>query len=309
LLLRDITRQTPQVLAAVKTIVSHTPDVIVLQGIDRDDHAYAAKSLSELLAQHGLALPHVYMPPSNTGLPTGLDIDGDGRANGPRDAQGYGRFRGQGSIAVLSRWQIGTDRVQSFHDLLWRDVTTSAILTNLLPESALPIQRLASISLAAIPIELEAADIWILTHHATPPVFDGPEDRNGHRNSAENRFWPEILAREDVSNIGEFHIIAAQLNLDPEKGEGQKQAVVDILENPLLQDAFQDWPAEDRHTATFQNAGRLRVSYLLPSIKLEVQGCGMSKDIAITDTNQQSRHRLLWVDVEIPGQDVTFLPQ
>src|SRR3546814_15576309 len=48
-------------------------------------------------------LPHRFTAPPNTGVPSGHDLDGDGRTMGPRDALGYGRFPGQYGMAILSR--------------------------------------------------------------------------------------------------------------------------------------------------------------------------------------------------------------
>ena len=33
-----------------------------------------------------------------------------------------------------------------------------------------------------------------LVSHPTPPVFDGPEDRNGRRNHDEIRFWADYIS-------------------------------------------------------------------------------------------------------------------
>lgn len=286
--------------AVVDTIIQHEPDVLILQGVDYDHRAIAAHALSQLLDEQGLDLPHVYMPPTNTGLPTGIDIDGDGRSDGPRDAQGYGRFLGQASIAVLSRFPVAKHRVQSFHELLWADVADIEGLKDLLPAEAIPLQRLASVSMAAIPITLPEQELWLLALHATPPVFDGPEDRNGHRNAAENTFWLRFLSGDFGSNIGEFFLIGGQLNVDPSAGEGHRKALARVLNDPQLQDPFSNWPTVDRHTVTYKRVGKLRVSYLLPSVSLRVADLGMSADERPEGDTKLSRHRLLWADVELP---------
>ncbi len=36
--------------------------------------------------------------------------------------------------------------------------------------------------------------VHFLVSHPTPPVFDGPEDRNGARNADEIRLWQEYLS-------------------------------------------------------------------------------------------------------------------
>ena len=70
--------------------------------------------------QPPLRYDHVYSAPSNTGVPTGLDLDGDGRSDGPADAMGYGQFPGQYGMAVLSRVPLGP--VRTFRTLLWSDI-------------------------------------------------------------------------------------------------------------------------------------------------------------------------------------------
>jgi hypothetical protein len=59
-------------------------------------------------------------PPPNTGRPTGVDLDGDGRTYRARDAHGYGLFSGDGGMAILSRLPIGA--VRDFGALPWIDL-------------------------------------------------------------------------------------------------------------------------------------------------------------------------------------------
>jgi len=288
-------------MAIVQTITAYTPDILILQGIDYDHQNVAARAFSQLLNQNGHPLPYVLMPPTNTGVPTGLDMDGDRKFGTPRDAQGYGRFFGHGSVAILSKFPIQIEQVQSFHDVLWSAVTLPENLTELIPTDSLDVQRLASTVMAAVPVQVADRTLWVLTHHATPPVFDGPEDRNGHRNAAENLFWLGALSGQHAAQIGSNFIIAGQLNADPQLGQGRKADLIRLITDSRLQNPFADWPATDRHTVTYQTAGPLRVSELLPSANLRVTGLGMSDDPPISDKIKHTRHRLLWIDVEIPN--------
>jgi hypothetical protein len=72
----------------------------------------------------GCALPHRFAAPPNTGRPTGVDLDGDGRSWRARDAHGYGLFSGDGGMAILSRVPIGA--VRDFSDLPWMALPESA---------------------------------------------------------------------------------------------------------------------------------------------------------------------------------------
>ena len=41
----------------------------------------------------------------------------------------------------------------------------------------------------------------VLASHPTPPVFDGPENRNGKRNHDEIRFWFDYINNTQASYI------------------------------------------------------------------------------------------------------------
>jgi hypothetical protein len=201
---------------------------------------------------------------------------------------------------LLSRFPIQEDQVIDLHETLWRDATGHSDLTELIPADAVSIQRLASVSAAAIPLNIEGKTLWILTHHATPPIFDGPEDRNGFRNADENGLWLRFLDGDfGVVPIGPF-VLAAVLNVDPTRGEGHQDRLVRLLTDLRWTDPFAQLPVKDAFTASFQNAGKLRLSYILPASKLHINDFGMSADLPPNDESKHSRHRLLWVDVEIP---------
>ena len=53
--------------------------------------------------------------------------------------------------------------------------------------------RLSSKSHWDLPILVGGKVVHFLTSHPTPPVFDGPEDRNGTRNYDEIRFWADYI--------------------------------------------------------------------------------------------------------------------
>ncbi len=56
--------------------------------------------------------------------------------------------------------------------------------------------RLSSKNHIDVPIVIDKQTVHVLACHPTPPVFDGPEDRNGCRNHDEIRFWIDYLAGE-----------------------------------------------------------------------------------------------------------------
>jgi hypothetical protein len=97
-------RPTSRCGAAV--IARLSPDVVLLTGFDYDlqGHALAAWRTGSRRRARPIRIAS-RMPP-NSGLATGRDMDGDGRAGTPRDAQGYGEFAGQGGMALLSRLSV-----------------------------------------------------------------------------------------------------------------------------------------------------------------------------------------------------------
>ncbi|MEM9966844.1 MAG: endonuclease/exonuclease/phosphatase family protein [Pseudomonadota bacterium] len=290
LLLRDILSGTDeQVQAVIEAISEIDADIIALQSIDYDLEGRALQALG----QDALNYKYYYSAPPNAGRATELDLDGDGRRGGPGDAQGYGTFYGQSGLAILSRFPIETSAVQNFTGLLWKD----------LPDALLPMtqkgpypsaeaqnhQRLASKNALAVPIRHpNFGVITILTFHATPPVFDGPEDRNGRRNHDEVAFWLHFLnGAIGIAPRGKF-ILAGNANLDPKRGEGRKQALHNLLSHPLLQD-----PLKYQTTVHWKKLGDMRVDYLLPSRDWRV----VRAQVAALHP-AASRHRLIWVDLE-----------
>ena len=101
-------------------------DVVLLNELDRDEHGEAARVfVDEYLAvsqggQDPIEFPYCFSAPVNTGVPSGVDVDGDGDVGGPQDAFGYGQFPGQYGMALLSRYPILEDRVRTFQALEWR---------------------------------------------------------------------------------------------------------------------------------------------------------------------------------------------
>src|SRR5690606_4370838 len=56
--------------------------------------------------------------------------------------------------------------------------------------------RLSSKSHWDVPVDTPLGRLHFLVSHPTPPVFDGPENRNGLRNHDEIRLWAEYLGND-----------------------------------------------------------------------------------------------------------------
>ena len=320
LLLRDIQRGTdPQIAAVLEVILEIGPDVLALQGIDWDYDNRALNALAAALRDRGLDYPHLFSCQPNSGRATRQDMDGDGRTGGPADAQSFGAFTGQAGSAVLSRYPIDIKQVQDLTPLLWRELPGALLPTY--PDgapfpsvAALASQRLSSAAHWILPIRLpDAQGFHLMTFRAGPPVFDGPEDRNGRRNHDEIALWGHVLAgRVGQAPPGPF-VIAGAATLDPFDSDGRNEAIRALLSHPMLQDtrpvsAGAAAAADQGHVG--RNAldtvdwpppgpGRLRVDYVLPSRHWRVTDSGVHWPVPPQDAVAltASRHRLVWVDL------------
>ncbi len=303
LLLRDIRREDPQVTAVIEVLVTTRPDIVALQGLDWDLDGLALDALVDALEGHGLNYRYSYFEQPNSGLETVEDLDGDGETGGPGDAQGWARFTGQSGLAVLSRYPIAAREVQSYTELLWNELPSARlpkINGNPFPSpQAQAIQRLSSTSHWVVPIDTPVGRINLMTFHASPPVFDGPEDRNGLRNRDEIRFWSLLLDGKLGPTPSDRFVIAGDANLDPHNGEGHKAAINDLLADPLIQDPVPLDPAGSAATVQWKGVGKMRVDYVLPSSDWHVHNAGIywPETEARASAEAASRHRLVWVDL------------
>ncbi|WP_370515282.1 endonuclease/exonuclease/phosphatase family protein [Paracoccus sp. S-4012] len=180
------------------------------------------------------------------------------------------------------------------------------------PAEVAAVQRLSTTAHWDVALPVGETVLHLLAFSATTPVFDGPEDRNGRRNHDEVGFWTRY-------EPGGPFVVMGNANLDPDDGEGRREAIHALLAR--VQDpeprseggaaAVQDGanavqtgdPALDTGDwAEADGPGNLRVDYALPSKQLRVidsgvvwQAEGPLAEAALT----ASRHRLVWVDLEI----------
>ncbi|WP_110804457.1 endonuclease/exonuclease/phosphatase family protein [Rhodobacter viridis] len=289
----------PQISAVVDLIVATKPDVLLLTDFDWDYRAEALGALQAQLAGQGCDYPFAFAPQPNTGVETGFDIDGNGRLAEPRDAQGYGQFTGQHGMALLSKRPMRADQARDFSTFLWRDLPGSQLPQAQLPEGAAQVQRLATTAVWDVPVQAGAGGLHLWAYAATTPVFDGPEDRNGRRNADETGFWLRYLNGDLPQQPTAPFAILGLANLDPDRGEGRREAMRKLLDDPRLQDPKPTAPdAPSSHplaTADFGGAiGPLRLDYILPAAGLRVLGAGTAGN------PQASKHRLVWVDLALP---------
>lgn len=316
LLLRDLAGSgSPQADAAVRVLVALDADVILLTGVDFDAGHAAIGALKDRLAAAGAIYPHHFALPPNTGLPTGLDLDGNGRVSDARDAQGWGRFPGAGGMVLLSRLPVDSGAARDFSGFLWRDLP-GADLPPDIPERVRAVQRLSTTGHWDVAVILpDGTRLHLLAFHATPPVFDGPEDRNGRRNHDETAFWLRLLdGALSMPPPAEPFAVLGTAGLDPSDGDGRPDALRALLAHPRLTDPRPSAPRAESDpghrgdpaldTAFYGGrAGALRVDYVLPSVGLRVVSAGLlsarpgtrlAADLAVA-----SRHLPVWVDVSL----------
>ena len=332
----------PQFGKVAEIVRAVDPDVILINEFDYgDDHARA------LVTNYlGDAYPFNFIAPSNTGLATGLDMNGDGvvgREGGTielaGDSHGFGRFEGQFGMVVLSKHEIVFDEVRTFRTFRWRDMPGARLPvkpdgTPFYPDEALDILRLSSKSHWDVPVRIDGKILHFLVCHPTPPVFDGPEDRNGKRNADEIRFWSDYISgaeyvyddegvRGGLSSIAHF-VIAGDLNSDPVDGDSVEGAMRQLLDHPMVNAsvtpgsdggaaaAAAQGGANAGHdgdprfdTADFNDEapGNLRVDYVLPSKGLRIVDAGVYwplEDEPGAESIDASDHRLVWIDLALP---------
>ena len=338
LLLRDIRglkdTQIRNVMAIIQTV---RPDILLINEFDHDYENLALREFLDLLAQDagdrkGIRYPYFYAPPQNVGVPSGLDLNGDGKLGGPADAYGFGNFRGQYAMAFVSKFPIKTDAAKDFADVLWKHIPNAEMPkaadgSDFPSSQALHAIRLSSKGHWDVPITLSSGDtLHVLASHPTPPVFDGPEDMNGKRNRAEILFWDNYI-RTVLEPNSDKYVVLGDLNADPIDGEGSHDAISALINGGHLTDPkpksngariasdaqggantkHKSDPATD--TADWRDdrgPGNLRMDYVLPSKTLNISDAGVfwpAPDEAGfewigSNGRASSDHRLVWVDLE-----------
>lgn len=321
------------------------PDILLINELD-----YAASGINaRLLGEKYFEIPQagdpachfsfIYSASVNTGEPSGLDIDGNGKVEGAGDCFGYGTHPGQYGLAVFSRFPIKLQEIRTFQRFLWKDMPQAARPLNpqtgklFYSDAIWERLRLSSKSHWDVPILIGEKTIHFLVSHPTPPVFDGPEDRNGHRNHDEIRFFADYVDpvratyhRDDAGRTGglaqgDSFVIAGDLNADPVDGQSYAHAVDQLLRNPRVHslpipkseggveaavasggaNASQSGdPSHDTGDFADDVVGNLRCDYCLPSLTLNyVQGeVFWPKQLtAEAKLLVASDHRLVWIDV------------
>jgi hypothetical protein len=305
------TPDNAQAKVIAEIIQRSRPDVILINEFDYDPVAADLFRENYLeISQNGahpIKYKYSYIAPSNTGVPSGFDLNNNGVIGGPDDAFGFGFFPGQFGMVVYSKYPILG--VRTFQNFLWKDMPGAllpidpATGDSWYSDEELDVFRLSSKSHWDVELRIQRRQVHFLVSHPTPPVFDGAEDRNGTRNHDEIRFWADYISPARSGYIydddgiyggidpGEPFVIAGDQNSDPLDGDSIPGAVQQILDHPrvnnsnaptssggvwaaLTQGGINDVHLSDPKydTADFADTapGNLRADYVLPSRHFQV---------------------------------------
>lgn len=321
-LLDDLKKGDSQIRKVASIIRLQRPDVLLLNEFDYDAQREALAVFQEAYLQASddqiagdpIEYQYSWTDAVNTGEPSGLDFNRNGKTTDPNDAFGFGLFPGQYGMAVLSKRPLDFSGIRTFRKLLWDQMPNASqpldpkTGQSWYPEEIWKQLRLSSKSHWDIPIAVNGTTIHLLACHPTPPAFDGPEDRNGRRNHDEIRLWADYLTAEHstwivddqgrsggLSQDARF-VIAGDLNADPRDGGSFRGAINQLLDHARIngqvapssagavEASLRQGRANKQHqgnaahdTADFSDGqvGNLRVDYVLPSKNLNVVGSGV----------------------------------
>ncbi len=255
----------PSVIAEI--IQRTEPDVLLVNEFDYDAGGVAATGFRDnylAVSQNGApaaSYSYIYTAPSNTGVPSGFDLDNNGSIGGGNDALGFGNFPGQFGMVIYSKYPIVTSGIRTFQNFLWKDMPNAMLPgdpNNVSPDNPdwysaaeLDVLPLSSKSHWDVPVMVNGQKVHVLASHPTPPVFDGAEDRNGLRNNDEIRFWSDYVTPGATSSYiyhdnetsanpsggllaGSKFVVMGDLNSDPFDGSSVAGSIDQLLSNPLV---------------------------------------------------------------------------
>jgi len=338
-LINSLNNNHQQIRNIAEIIQQVRPDILLLNEFDyiKDPKQGVEKFIKSFLnvSQQGavpINYPYYYYATVNTGVSTEYDLDNNGKKSGNMaDAYGFGHFPGHFGMVLLSRYPIDTKNIRTFQNFLWSDMPNAIVpkepKTNetWYNNEEWQVLRLSSKSHWDVPVLINGKTVHLLASHPTPPVFDGPEDRNGARNHDEIRFWNDYITPRKANYIyddkgatggiaeNSIFVLLGDQNASPDEGGALKHGIADLLTNPLTNNDItpssaggkqnSDSKFSNNHTAGW----KMRADYVLPSNNgLTIKDSGIfwptkneSLYRLIATRASSSDHRLVWLDLII----------
>ena len=187
------------------------PDVLLINEFDFDAGRHGRRARSRrttcpcrTTARRPIEYPYRFVAPSNTGIPSGFDLNNDGAVGGPDDAFGFGFFPGQFGMAVYSMYPIVLDDVRTFQTFRWKDMPGALLPDD--PATPAPADwysRTPSWTPCppVVEVALGPADRHRRAHSCTSSsairrrrCSTGPRTATARRNHDEIRFWADYIA-------------------------------------------------------------------------------------------------------------------
>ena len=329
-------RDDPRLESVLAAIDAARPDVLLISGFDHDLNGRALDAFARLLRRRGIDFAHRFTGPVNAGEDSGLDLDGDTLLRGWADAHGWGRFPGNGGMAVLSRLPLDTAGARTFRTLRWAGLPGAEPPVDEERQpwpsiEAAALRRLSSRSHWDLPVMLpHGGRLHLLTAGPTPPLYDGRERSNKLRNRDELRLWSLYLdgvALTDDAGLSAAApadpvVVLGDFSVDPADGAGLRDGIGALLAHRRLQDPEPASPGAALASGTGRNQrhrgpaaldtadlkdedgpGNLRMDYVLPDARLMVTGAGVvwPADGELAEILAGGpAHRLVWVDIDLP---------
>lgn len=327
----------PQARVLAETVQVNAPDVLVLTGLSYDEHQQIAASINEEYlsrgqnGQTGIDYSHIYTAPTNSGIDSGADLDGDGRVGGPGDALGYGRYAGERGMAVFSVHPIVEDEVRTFQEFLWQDMPENSLPAEEFSTLEKSVLRLPSTSMWDIPLEVpgEPDPVHLVATDLNSPP--GPTAPDTARSEDQRRMVSEYVSGaawylyDDDGAYGGLDsaapfVVAGGLADAQELQTWPNQRVPELsslLEGESIQDpgpeAITEEPLPERREATVDPQAThglsgdtaVRSSYVLPAAALNVDNSGVfwpaegefGFDLVDPADPDSPAGRLVWLDI------------
>ncbi len=333
----------PQVQNIASIIQRVRPDVLLLNEFDYIEKpelgikAFIRNYLNKAQAgSEAIDYPYFYYSTVNTGQPSPFDLDNDGKATGVgADAWGYGFYPGQFGMAILSRYPIDSTKVRTFQHFKWQDMpgflpTKKADGSPWYSDDAWQQMPLSSKSHWDIPVLVGETTVHILASHPTPPVFDGPENRNGIRNHDEIRFWIDYLNPNDTAYIYDDNgisgglaenrrfVLLGDLNASFDgDGDAIHSAIKELVNHRRIDNSFTpgsqggaEHTPELAHAKYHTASWRMRADYVLASdFGFNIKDGGVfwpkknEPDYSLVGSRDASSdHRLVWLKLELSAE-------